>query len=125
MVLQHTVQYHEARTESGSKASPSSPSRLISLSASCSSPSASSSKRIKKRTKQVSLPSPQCVTSSALSIHTDTLFTFPRCTKCGYSHPLTSAWLKAKNVITAAAKIITLPCAGVKDPSNLPMMPEA
>ena len=48
----------------------------------------------------------------------------PRCDKCGFSHPLTSALLKGKNAITAVVITIILPHADDEDPDDHPTIPE-
>ena len=63
------------------------------------------------------LTSLTALTSSASSIHQDTQSTFPKCSKCGYSHLQINAQLKAKNVSAVASKITTLSC--VRKAKNL------
>ena len=73
-------------TGSGSKTSPSSPTRLFFPTASCLSPTASSSKKLKRRG-QTDLTFLTAVTSTASSIHTNSISTFPRYDTCNHSHP--------------------------------------
>ena len=65
------------------------------------------------------------VTTTASSIHTDALSTFPWCTKCGYFHPLTNVWLWNKSAIHVAAGITTPPCDNAKRPRDHPTRTEA
>ena len=63
-------------------------------------------------------------TSSASSIQKDTLSTFPKCSKCGYPHPKWNAQLKAKNVTAVVTRITTLPCVSeAEDLSDPPVIP--
>ena len=74
---------------------------------------------------QADLTSLTTATSSVLSIHQNTLSTFPKGSKCGYSHPQINAWLKAKSAIPEVAGIIILPRADeAEDPSDPPVMPD-
>ena len=74
---------------------------------------------------QTDLTSITTTTSTALSIHADTLSTFPQCSKCGYSHPLANAQLWDKSVTPAMAAISTLPFANAKSHKDHHTTPEA
>ena len=51
--------------------------------------------------------------------------TFPKCNKCGYSHPQPSAHLMAKTAITVTARTTTLPCVDeTEDPITPPTTTE-
>ena len=123
MVLQYACNTTRQGTGCSSKTSPSSPSRLFSPSASCWSSTVSSIKRPRRRAEQTSPP--HCSNHITIINPTRHPVHLPQCAKCGYSHPITSAQPKAKNVTTAVAGIIIMPRAGAEDPCNNPTMPEA
>ena len=86
MVLQHAVQYHEARDWIWLQDQSQLTYKALLCHCQLQESAASSSQKAKERG-LADLTFLTTVTSSASSIHTDALSTFPRCAKCGYSQP--------------------------------------
>ena len=99
----------KARTKSGSKISPSWPTRPFFPFVSCLSHYASSTRRPRRRVRETSPPfpqwPPQCPPSTRMPSQP-----FPSAVCVATAIPPLNAWLRAKSATTEVAGIIALPC---------------
>ena len=95
MVLQHTVQYHEA--QDWIQLQNQSHLTYSSLLAQCRLLESNCKQFQKAKEKgQADLTSITAVTSTVSSVHVDALNAYPCCNKCGYSHPPTKCLTKGQ-----------------------------
>ena len=119
IVLQHTVQYHKARD--WIQLWDESQHIYQYLLAQCKLLELRWEQCQKAKEKgQADLTTITATTATASSIHTDTISTYPRCNKCGYSHPLHTDSPATYVVVT----IIIQPCvSNIRSPSVHPKTP--
>ena len=125
MVLQHAVQYHEARDwiwlQNQSQLTYQSLLAHCKLLESC-----CEHYQNAKEKGCADLTTITAATSSASSIHTDTLSTYPCCNKGGCSHPYASVQPRDNPLMLVVATTIIQPCAnsGRRHSNPLTILPE-